>query len=128
MLILGTSQMFFLLSEIRNGSCSLSLRRKSVLHLACWIRAGRRSSWNSLVGRVVLLKVWNASQIAVDYFRILRFVRVQLTVYISLRETRNTALSGVAVSTRKVMGKYCWSLLGEILGPRSSSNVNIKYI
>lgn len=73
-------------------------------------------------GGVVWLKVWNALQIAVDYFRILRFVRVQLTVYISLRETRNMALNEVAVCTRKVMGKCCWSLLGEVLGPKSSGN------
>lgn len=58
---------------------------------------------NLINGGVVGLKVWNASQVAVDYFRILKSVRVQLTVYISLRETRNMALSGVAVCTRKVM-------------------------
>lgn len=74
-------------------------------------------------GEVVWLKVWNASQIAVDYFRILRFARVQLTVYISLRGTRSMALSAVAVCTRRVMGKYCCILLGEILGPKSSKNV-----
>lgn len=45
------------------------------------------------------------------YFRILRFVRVQLTVYISLRETRNMALNEMVVCTRKVMGKHCWILL-----------------
>lgn len=45
------------------------------------------------------------------YCRILKFVRVQLTVYISLRETRNTALNEMVVCTRKVMGKYCWILL-----------------
>jgi len=45
------------------------------------------------------------------YFRILRFVRVQLTVYISLRETRNMALNEMVVCTRKVMGKYYWMLL-----------------
>jgi len=55
---------------------------------------------------------WNTNCYSL-YFRILRFVRVQLTVYISLRETRNMALNEMGVCTRKVMGKYCWILLGK---------------
>lgn len=59
------------------------------------------------------LEIWNLGRIKTNplaIFRIHNFARAQPTAFISLRETKNMGPSGMATSTRKVMGTWTVSL------------------
>lgn len=82
-----------------------------MLRLACRIRAGGRALKLISKRDILVENVECITNCCSLCFRILRFVRVQLTVYISLRETKNMALNEMVACTRKVMGKYYWTPL-----------------